>query len=296
MRGMLNVILAVILVMAIPAAAAAGPDVRIYTAGGRELERGQLAEVLDPYEVIIFGEYHDNDVLHQLEYGLLQNVFARDNKLAVSLEMFERDVQGQLDSYLAGRLTEVEFLDKSRPWKNYRQAYRPLVEFAKAQALPVLAANIPRQAAAHYAQTGSLAGVGAELAVYLPQLHSAPDGEYRRRFMALMGSGQMPVRAEDLDRYYKAQCLKDDTMAESIADFLRQRPDYKLIHYQGDFHSRQRLGVVEKLQMLRPELKVAVITPVYTENPADLANLPPRYRNAGDIIIFLQQPGQQGEK
>lgn len=290
MTAIFKVILAMIFFITIPAAAQASPaEYQIYTAGGQKIISEDLGRIIDKYDVIIFGEYHDHALLHRLEAGLLHSAYARQNKLAVSLEMFERDVQSQLNGYLAGELTETEFLDRSRPWKNYRDAYRPLVEFAKTHSLPVIAANIPRTMAAHYARTGSLKGIEPEMAVYLPQLHSAPEGEYRRNFMAYMSSGQMPVTKDKLEDYYKAQCLKDDTMAESIAGFIRHNPGYKVIHYQGDFHSRQRLGVAEKLQLLQPELKVAVITPVYAGDLSDLPDLLRQHRQAGDVIIFLKQ-------
>ena len=55
------------------------------------------------------------------------------DKLVLSLEMFEADNQFVLNEYLAGRITEEEFLAKSRPWPRYKTDYRQLVEFAKAQ-------------------------------------------------------------------------------------------------------------------------------------------------------------------
>ncbi|QDR78992.1 ChaN family lipoprotein [Sporomusa termitida] len=266
---------------------------QIYTAGGQQVTGEALAALINHYDVLAFGEYHDDAVLHALELELLQQAFKKQPQLAISLEMFERDVQEYLDEYLSGRITEQEFLARSRPWKNYQEAYRPLVEFAGVNSLPVIAANIPRALAAQYAQTGSLADVPAAAGRYLPQVHLAPAGEYRQRFMAYMTEAatraRMPVAPDKLDNYYKAQCLKDDTMAESIVNFLQLHPDFKIIHYQGDFHSRGRLGVVEKLQLLNPALKVAVITPVYTTNREELPELLVQYRNAGDILVFLDR-------
>jgi uncharacterized iron-regulated protein len=289
-----TLIMAVMLLLAMSNGVQAGQAAyQIYTAGGQQVTDKALAGLINQYDVIIFGEYHDNAVLHTMESELLKNAFAQQPKLAVSLEMFERDVQRQLDDYLSGEISEQEFLGKSRPWKNYQAAYRPLVEFARGHSLPVIAANIPRSLAAQYAREGSLAAMPAGLAGYLPQVHLAPAGEYRQMFMAYMidnmNTAKMPVSRDKLEDYYKAQCLKDDTMAESIAKYHQLRPDYKIIHYQGEFHSRERLGVVEKLQLLKPALKVAVIAPVYIENFAELPDLLTQYQNIGDIIIFLSR-------
>lgn len=286
--------MAVILLLTIPNGGQTSPAAyQFYTAEGQRVEDKVLAELINNYDVIVFGEYHDYAVLHRLEAELLKNAFVKQTKLALSLEMFERDVQSQLDDYAVGKISEAEFLDKSRPWKNYQDAYRPLVEFAKVNSLPVIAANIPRSMAAQYAREGSLATIPTEMAKYLPQVHFAPAGEYKKNFMAYMtnnmNTAKMSIRGDKLENYYKAQCLKDDTMAESISKYHLLRPDYKIIHYQGDFHSRQRLGVVEKLRLLDPSLKVAVITPVYIEDFADVESVLKQVQHQGDIIIFLKQ-------
>lgn len=266
-------------------------DYQIYRNTGQKLTAMEAADLSAAYDVIVFGEYHDNAVLQQLEMELLQGLFAVQPRLTVSLEMFERDVQVNLDAYLAGRISEQEFLDTSRIWKNYREAYRPLVEFAKQHSLSVLAANVPRPLAAHVARTGSVAGIPADKAVYLPREHVADKGEYREKFIAYMSNSNMAGMRFDSDRlenFYKAQCLKDDAMAESISDHLRQQPGRTVIHYQGDFHSRQRLGVVEKLQRLNPEVKILVIAPVYAEDLDKLGSSLQENQAAGDILVFVR--------
>ncbi|MEM6365076.1 MAG: ChaN family lipoprotein [Planctomycetota bacterium] len=70
---------------------------------------------------------------------------ADSNSLTLPLEMFERDVQLVLDEYLSGLIVEKHFLKAARTWSNYESDYRPLVEFAKQNHLPVIAANAPRR-------------------------------------------------------------------------------------------------------------------------------------------------------
>jgi uncharacterized iron-regulated protein len=80
-----------------------------------------------------------------------------------------------------------------------------------------------------------------------------------------MGSG-MKMPADKIWNFYRAQCINDDVMAQSIFDYLRQNKDAKILHMQGSFHGRYRLGVADKLRRLAPDLKIAVISPVYIEN------------------------------
>ncbi|BDA40635.1 hypothetical protein COCOBI_01-2880 [Coccomyxa sp. Obi] len=100
-------------------------------------------------DVVLLGETHDDRIAHLLQLQLLrgaQQRFSRtDRPVALSLEMFERDVQGIMDEYLSGAITERDLKQDCRPWPNYDTDYRPLVELAKSEGLPVICANAPRR-------------------------------------------------------------------------------------------------------------------------------------------------------
>ena len=68
------------------------------------------------------------------------NVSTLQGNLALSLEMFDRDVQPVLDEYLKDLIRERNFLKDARPWNNYDD-YKPLFDFAKAHQLNVICAN-----------------------------------------------------------------------------------------------------------------------------------------------------------
>lgn len=117
---------------------------------GKNLTAAQLASKLQKYDVVFFGEYHDQSEIHQYELELLEAMYkAKGAKLALSMEMFEVDNQSKLNNFLADTLSEENFLAASRPWPNYRTDYAPLVNFAKEKKMPVIAANVPRFLAAH---------------------------------------------------------------------------------------------------------------------------------------------------
>ena len=112
---------------------------------GKNLTAAQLAQRLQKYDIVFFGEFHDQGEIHQSELELLEAMYkAKGEKLALSMEMFEADNQDKLDKFLAGALSEEDFLATARPWPNYRTDYAPLVNFAKEKKMPVVAANVPR--------------------------------------------------------------------------------------------------------------------------------------------------------
>ncbi len=164
--------------------ALAAEAVTIVDTGNNKLvNTEQMAEALVGYDAVFFGEYHDQPVLHEVELELLQALYTKHgDRLVLSMEMFEADNQDILDDYLAGKVSEDNFLANSRPWPNYQSDYRGLIEFAKEHKIPVIAANIPR----FMAKEGTIANIGWDYKKYLPKYTTAPEGAYRDKFFGYM--------------------------------------------------------------------------------------------------------------
>ena len=252
---------------------------------GKNLTAAQLASKLQKYDVVFFGEYHDQSEIHQYELELLKAMYkAKGAKLALSMEMFEADNQSKLNNFLADTLSEENFLAASRPWPNYRTDDAPLVNFAKEKKMPVIAANVPRFLAAHVAKNNALTeGVEAQYQQWLPKHTYAPEGAYKDKFYAQMSSPAAPMKMppQRLAAVYAAQCLKDDKMAESIAAFADAHQNMQILHINGCFHSDAHLGTTQKLEALRPELKVAVITPLERKQKGE--------KPAGDFVVWFDR-------
>jgi len=238
----------------------------------QRLEMAQLIEQLKSADVIFLGEKHDNDAGHQFQLEVIQGLQAAGCDLAIGMEQFERDVQGAVDDYLAGKLTEEEFLAVSRPWKNYPEHYKAIVDFAKANRLPILAGNLPRKLATAVSE-------GKELEphqmAFAARTTSAPKDRYWDNFVRTM-QGHMGADGDDkLVKFYASQCAKDDAMAEAITDHLvtnRHRPR-KVVQLCGHFHSDYGLGTVARVQSRLPLVQSVVITmemiPEAGAKPAD---------------------------
>jgi uncharacterized iron-regulated protein len=124
-----------------------GPDhFAAFTRQGEYLDslESVVAHLADA-QVIFLGEQHNDPVAHWLEHEILAALHRARGDVALSLEMFERDVQPVLDGYLEGLYKERHFLDASRPWPRYATDYRPMVEYARDNDLVVIAANAPRR-------------------------------------------------------------------------------------------------------------------------------------------------------
>jgi uncharacterized iron-regulated protein len=218
----------------------------------------KAVDMLMDYNVIFIGEEHGSQSSHHAELTILKGLAKRDANLVLALEMFERDVQDILDAYLKRKISEKKFLKQARPWPNYLEDYRPLVEFAKKKGMPVIAANIPRRAAAAVAMANKVSpDVMGEDRRYLPKTLHLKSKEYYKRFASSMEEMPhfTPMKGMKVDGLYKAQVLKDSVMAASIEPFLDRRTLFCCGHFHSDYH----LGIPYQLQKNHPKLKIAVI-------------------------------------
>lgn len=261
------------------------------TAAGGAVDVEKMADRLAGKDVVFLGEEHRNRVGHRFEQELARALHRRRGReLILSLEMFDRDVQPVLNDYLAGRIDEATFRAKARPWPNYDMGYRPLIEMAKKEGLSVLATNMPPELRRKAAREGAAAvPPGPDVARHT----TAPEDAYWEAFRKAMGENS-GLGAEEMRRLYEAQCFKDDTMAETIADVLRgawaegRRP--LVLHVCGSFHANYGRGVVARLRQRLPEAKVAVVS-IDARKEVTAPQL--REEPAGDYVVVVpEEPGE----
>lgn len=262
---------------------------RVYTGAGEPADLSAIIAAADTADALFIGEQHNDAVAHALQDTLLQRLHAPEDAarpIALSLEMFTRDVQYILDEYLEGQISEEHFLQSSRPWSNYRSDYHPLVEFARENDLAVIAANAPRRYANLVTRQGreALEELSAQAREALPPLpYPEPSEAYAQKWQQVMD--QMPAHEaeedeapadtlaqntreleedEDDDRHLDAQSLWDATMAYSMAEHYMRQPDALIMHLTGSFHVEDGLGTPEMLERYRPGTRplVVVIRPV----------------------------------
>lgn len=272
-----------------PVALSPLPEHRVHDAGtdapvGFDAVVARAAEA----DVVVFGEQHFDPGTHALQLSLLEALAARGVDVVLSLEMIERDVQPVLDAYLAGEITEEEFLARSRPWSNYQTDYRPLVEFARLRGWPVVAANVPRPLASRVSREGLgvLDTLSPEERAVAAEEAICPRDAYYENFVEVMSQGGHDMMAM-VDRFYEAQCIKDETMAESIVRALEAWPGAVVVHMTGAFHSDFRLGTVERIARRAPSADIVVLTAIPLP---DLTTLPTaEHRARADFLLFTVQ-------
>jgi uncharacterized iron-regulated protein len=255
-------------------------------------------------DVVFVGEEHDSKSTHQLELAILQGVASRRPDAIVAMEMFERDVQEPFDHFQMGHTSEEDFLATARPWPRYATDYKPLVDFAISKNWSVIASNVPRSFASDVAKGGLdvlQSRPADQQAWFAHDLKCPTDDEYFKRFAEAMGdhpaapgSGEASIAAtrQTLERTYFAQCLKDETMGESIAlAYAVGAAGGKsplVIHFNGAFHSDFGLGTAERAKRRMPGKRIVIVT-VLPVDRTDVAAPNESERKRADYLVYTSK-------
>jgi len=273
---------------------------RIYSVKqAREVTLKDIAEDMKNYNVLFFGEEHNDSVTHYLEREMLQAMYEKyGSHLALSMEMFDRDVQPVMDEYLAGFIREKHFVKDARSWPNYRD-YRPMVEFAKDKGLHVVCANAAGRysnLAGRKGQQGLMELPEASKAFFAPLPYDTATGAYYEKLTGIPQHASGTVtpdtsKAKALAipsmgnfNMVTAQSLWDATMAWSIAQYHSHDPQNKVMQVNGKFHSDEHFAVVAQLKKYDPKLKALVISATQDDSFPNINWK--EYTSPGDYIII----------
>lgn len=236
-----------------------------------------LSEAVAWADIIIIGEQHDDAVAHQVQQAIVAETLARFPRVAVSMEMLERDDQSIVDQFLRDEISTDEFIDRtnSRNWSgkdSWVVFYQPMIDAAKSAGAPVIAANAPRR----FVRQARLEGYASlerlpseERALFnLPRDPKKPG--YKARFTEVMTSMNPddPPESEGIDAGFRSQSVWDSTMAESIVEARKRAKSMpgrpfsppKVIHLVGQFHSDFDGGLVTEVAARNRFLRILVIS------------------------------------
>lgn len=224
---------------------------------------GRLAQS----RAVLLGETHDEAEHHRWQLHTIAGLHALRPQMVLAFEMFPRRVQPALDEWVAGRLTDQEFLQRTeweRVWGYDARLYLPIFQFARMQRIPMVALNVNRSLVSRVGDQGwesvpadEREGVGNPAPPsreYVNWLY----GTYRDHQSsgpAPAGHDVTPPSDEELNtpafrRFVEAQLVWDRAMAQGIAAELRKDPGALLVALVGSGHLRYGYGVVPQLRDL----------------------------------------------
>jgi uncharacterized iron-regulated protein len=212
---------------------------------------------VQPGTIIVISESHGNAEHHQNQRNLLIALAKRTDlpSISVGLEFFEAQYQSLVDQFTAGLMGESDFL-KAIAWgSNPFSDYREQALFPKSHGGSTRALNASRALTRKVARTG-ITSLTAEERALLPTDFQLGNSFYFERFKQVMGDH---VSSEALTRYFEAQSIWDETMAESSRSYLRQNSEQVLVILVGDFHAAYGGGLPDRL-LARGQEQLLVIS------------------------------------
>ena len=213
-------------------------------ASGIPISFDQLIDELKGVRVVYIGESHTNRSHHRIQLDIIAALFKAADQISVGMEMFDFTYQPVLDRWSSGDLEETAFLERVHWYANWRypfSLYREILAFVRDNRIPLVGLNIPFHIPPKV-RIGGLANLGDENARHLPSEIDTSDSAHRAYVEEVFKQHAFHSSA-NFDYFYEAQCLWDETMAESIA---RQMPPGIMVVLAGNGHIVNKFGIPQR--------------------------------------------------
>ena len=232
--------------------------------------------------IVYVGEKHDQYGDHLLQLEMIRDLHQRLPKLAIGMEMFQRRYQEAVDDYISGKTDTQTFLKKSHylnTWRFNYHLYEDILQYAREQKIPVIALNQANELVSKVANQG-LDKLTPEEKAQIPVEMALDDKAYKERLRGVfeMHQSDFPhdTALRNFEYFFQAQVLWDETMAETIASFLKDRPAFHLVVLAGSGHLAYGSGI--------PKRAYKRIAKAYTIILPDSGELPEP--GMADFIVF----------
>jgi len=209
-----------------------------------------VAAQLSQAHYVLLGEAHNNAAHHFWQLQSLAMVLGSGRELVIGMEMFPRRVQPALDRWVAGELTEREFLEQSewyRVWRFDAELYLPILRFARMNRVPLVALNVDRKLTSDTAKQGWDAIDPARREVISDP---APATQEYREWLQ-QAFDQHPEEYEaNFEFFVQAQLVWDRAFAQALRDAHARHPNAVIAGIIGSGHLRYGHGVPHQLRAL----------------------------------------------
>ncbi len=244
------------------------PRLTVYSTQEKKfLTFGEFLDRLMGVDLICVGESHDSELHHQVQLMILKGLFARDERLGVGMEMFQRPFQKILDRYLAGAINEETFLEDTeykKRWGYDWALYRPIVEFCRRNQIPLAALNLSDELRARLRKSGydKLSDEDKKLLGPIDFQVKAHRDHWFDQLGSMHGHGEMTPQAKE--QFYQVMTAWDEYMADSAARFQQERKLRRLVVLAGSGHIEHGFGIPDRAAK-RTGGKVATVTIQYAQ-------------------------------
>lgn len=226
--------------------------VSISAASAVNVEQKALLDKFAEADAVYLGETHNSKADHKAQLTIVQELYKRQPKIAIAMEMFQRPFQDPINRYLAGEITEIQLQQETeykQRWGFDWEFYAPVLRFAKQHQLPVVALNTPTEVTKQVGRKG-LESLTPEDHRFIPPLADidVSNAAYRQKLKQIYEHFHHGHASEGgFDRFFSAQVLWDETMAEKIAQLVSEQPEQLVVVLAGKGHIEQGYGIPDRV-------------------------------------------------
>jgi uncharacterized iron-regulated protein len=233
----------------------------LYT--GEPTSFADVLEDLHQARVIYLGEGHTLQRHHRIQADVVNGLAERGDTLVLCLEMLETYMQPDVDRYWKGEIpfdTLAARVNWSKRWGNYAQ-YREPMEAARRRGFPILALNARREVVHRVGMQG-LDRLPAEDRTQLPTEIVFDQPMYEAQMNTVL---QVHAKAMGmpglLQTMYQAQVVRDETMADTLAEFLKSDAGRgrRAIVILGAGHCQQGMGTPSRVRRRIPGITDRIV-------------------------------------
>jgi uncharacterized iron-regulated protein len=259
-------IAAAIYALIVPAvmSSSAPDDLLIFDATHTRQETVAVISQLAHKQAVFIGEDHERYEQHLSQLEIIRQLHMEaPGHWAIGVEYFQRSFQPYLDAYIAGAISEREFLTKTEyfeRWGYDYRLYRPIFQYAKEEHIPIVALNAERELTDEVEKVG-LDGLSPADRSRLPQQIQEPGTGYRERLREVFEE-HPGAPSGDFERFVQVQSVWDETMAQTVAGYLGAHPDKAMVVLAGAGHIAFGSGIPTRVRGRLPDLGIAILLPV----------------------------------
>ena len=249
---------------------------------------------LNNYQVIYIGETHTSRADHLLQLMIIEALHQKNPDLAIGMEMFPRSSQHALDDYIQDSdVNEATFLRESRyydVWSYDYRLFRPIFSYARKHKIDVIGLNIDRKIVSSVFKSNGLGNLAPEELSELPADRVLDmDGYAERLGETFSFHGTMEQNSGSFNGFIQAQAIWDETMAESIHNYLIEHPKAKMVVLAGSQHTRKDSGIPPRVERRMERSQASVLNLATSQLSADELSSVADYLFLLDVPDFLPQ-------
>lgn len=215
-----------------------------------DIPRQAIAQIVEQQRdsrLIMVGESHTRYDHHLVQLEFLRQLHAANPDLVIGVEWFQQPYQAFIDDYIAGNGSEQAMLEGTEYFTRWRydyRLYRPIMQYARDHAIPVVALNVSRELQDAIRQHG-IEQVPAALQSQLPDAYDFDDQRYRSHLKKIFD--MHPNYPGDFEKFYLGQLTWDEGMAQAIASYLTDHPERQMLVFAGSGHIEYDSGIPSRV-------------------------------------------------